>query len=230
MTELFTAKTVEEAKALAVQKFGKNESEIKFEIINEGKKGFLGIGAVDAQVKATVADAPKPLKPIAPVVKEEVKMEKMLVSGVAVDRNVARISVIGLLDQPGVAFKLFNHLARYNINVDVILQSVGRDGTKDISFTVAADDCDEAVEIVKRHGEGSLKCQKIEVEKEVAKVSVVGAGMQSHSGTASKMFGALYEAGINISMISTSEITISVLIDKELADKAVSAVHKAFFG
>lgn len=162
------------------------------------------------------------------VVKEEVKMEKMLVSGVAVDRNVARISVIGLLDQPGVAFKLFNHLARYNINVDVILQSVGRDGTKDISFTVAADDCDEAVEIVKRHGEGSLKCQKIEVEKEVAKVSVVGAGMMSNPGVAAKMFEALYDEGINIKMISTSEIRVTVIIDDKHVEQAANAVHAKF--
>lgn len=162
------------------------------------------------------------------VVKEEVKMEKMLVSGVAIDRNVARISVIGLLDQPGVAFKLFNHLARYNINVDVILQSVGRDGTKDISFTVASDDCDEAVEIVKRHGEGSLKCQKIEVEKEVAKVSVVGAGMMSNPGVAAKMFEALYDEGINIKMISTSEIRVTVIIDDKHVEQAANAVHAKF--
>lgn len=162
------------------------------------------------------------------VVKEEVKMEKMLVSGVAVDRNVARISVIGLLDQPGVAFKLFNHLARYNINVDVILQSVGRDGTKDISFTVTTDDCDEAVEIVKRHGEGSLKCQKIEVEKEVAKVSVVGAGMMSNPGVAAKMFEALYDEGINIKMISTSEIRVTVIIDDKHVEQAANAVHAKF--
>lgn len=162
------------------------------------------------------------------VVKEEVKMEKMLVSGVAVDRNVARISVIGLSDQPGVAFKLFNHLARYNINVDVILQSVGRDGTKDISFTVAADDCDDAVEIVKRHGEGSLKCQKIEVEKEIAKVSVVGAGMMSNPGVAAKMFEALYDEGINIKMISTSEIRVTVIIDDKHVEQAANAVHAKF--
>ncbi len=162
------------------------------------------------------------------VVKEEVKMEKMLVSGVAVDRNVARISVIGLLDQPGVAFKLFNHLARHNINVDVILQSVGRDGTKDISFTTTADDCDEAVEIVKRHGEGSLKCQKIEVEKEVAKLSVVGAGMMSNPGVAAKMFEALYDVGINIKMISTSEIRVTVIIDDKHVEQAINSVHQKF--
>lgn len=116
------------------------------------------------------------------VVKEEVKMEKMLVSGVASDKNTARIAVIGLEDQPGVAFKLFNHLARHNINVDIILQSVGREGTKDISFTVAQDSVDEAVEILERHRATSLKCEKIDVEKNVAKVSVVGAGMMTNPG------------------------------------------------
>jgi len=162
------------------------------------------------------------------VVKEEVKMEKLLVSGVAVDKDVARIAVIGLKDEPGVAFKLFNHLAKYNINVDVILQSVGRDGTKDISFTVAADAVDEAVEIVKRHGEGSLKCQKIDVDKDVAKLSIVGAGMISHPGVAAEMFEALYDEGINIKMISTSEIRITVIIDSKDVKKGINAVHNKF--
>lgn len=161
------------------------------------------------------------------VVKEEVKMEKMLVSGVASDKNAARISVIGLEDQPGVAFKLFNHLAKYNINVDIILQSVGRDGTKDISFTVNEDNADEAVEIIKRHS-GSIKCQKVDVEKSVAKVSVVGAGMMSNAGVAAKMFEALYDVGVNIKMISTSEIRVTVLIDEIFTEKAMNAVHDAF--
>ncbi len=162
------------------------------------------------------------------IVKEEVKMEKMLVSGVACDKNTARIAVIGLEDQPGVAFKLFNHLANHNINVDIILQSVGRDGTKDISFTVKEDDLDEAVAILERHQEGSLKCQKIDVEREVAKVSIVGAGMMSNAGVASKMFEALYDVGINIKMISTSEIRVTVLIDESQVDRAMNAVHDKF--
>jgi aspartate kinase len=161
------------------------------------------------------------------VVKEEVKMEKMLVSGVASDKNTARIAVIGLEDQPGVAFKLFNHLAKYNINVDIILQSVGRDGTKDISFTVSEDSADEAVEIIKRHSE-SIKCQKVDVEKSVSKVSIVGAGMMSNAGVAAKMFEALYDVGVNIKMISTSEIRVTVLIDEIHTEKAMNAVHEAF--
>ncbi len=162
------------------------------------------------------------------VVKEVVKMEKMLVSGVACDKNTARISVIGLEDKPGVAFKLFNHLANHGINVDIILQSVGRDGTKDISFTVAEDAADEAMEIIERHRTGSLKCSEMEVEKNVAKVSVVGAGMMTNAGVAAKMFEALYDANVNIKQISTSEIRVTVLIDEKYVDTAMNAVHEAF--
>ncbi len=162
------------------------------------------------------------------VVKEEIKMEKMLVSGVASDKNTARIAVIGLEDQPGVAFKLFNHLARHNVNVDIILQSVGRDGTKDISFTVKGDDLEEAVAVIERHREGSLKCQKVDVERGVAKVSIVGAGMMTNAGVAAKMFEALYDVGVNIKMISTSEIRVTVLIDEIHVEKAMNAVHEKF--
>ncbi len=162
------------------------------------------------------------------IVREVANMEKMLIRGVTKDTDIARISVVGMKDIPGNAFKMFSKLAAKGINIDVILQSVGRDGTKDISFTCAKSHADEAVEIL--NDIFAMEGAAVASDTTVAKISIVGAGMQSHSGTASKMFGALYEAGINISMISTSEITISVLIDKELADKAVSAVHKAFFG
>ena len=163
------------------------------------------------------------------VVKEETKnMERLMVSGVAVDRNVARIAVVGLKDEPGVAFKLFNHLARYDINVDVILQSIGRDGTKDISFTVALDDADEAVAIVERHREGSLKCQKVDVEKNIAKLSIVGAGMMSHPGVAAAMFECLYDEQVNIKMIATSEIRVTVIINDKDVERAINAVHDKF--
>lgn len=162
------------------------------------------------------------------VVKEEVKMEKMLVSGVACDKNVARIAVVGLEDQPGVAFKLFRHLANHNVNVDMILQSIGRDNTKDISFTVTGDMADIAVETVERHRSGSLKCQEVKVKKDVAKVSIVGAGMQSNPGVAARMFEALYLANVNIQQISTSEIRVTVLIDREDTDRAMNAVHNEF--
>ncbi len=162
------------------------------------------------------------------IVREVATMEKMLIRGVTKDTDVARISVVGMKDIPGNAFKMFSKLAQKGINIDVILQSVGRDGTKDISFTCAKSFADAALEIL--NDIFAMEGAVVSCDTSIAKVSIVGAGMQSHSGTASKMFGALYEAGININMISTSEITISVLIDKELADKAVSAVHKAFFG
>lgn len=159
------------------------------------------------------------------VVKEDTKMEKMLVSGVAADKDAARVALIGLKDEPGVAFRLFNHLARHNINVDMILQSVGRDSTKDISFTVAVDNAEEAVEIIERHFH---EYEKLDVEKNVVKVSIVGAGMMSNAGVAAKMFEALYDEGINIKMISTSEIRVSVLIDEKHAEKAMNAVHDKF--
>lgn len=162
------------------------------------------------------------------LVKEEIKMEKMLVSGVACDKNTARIAVIGLEDRPGIAFKLFNHLANHNINVDIIIQSIGRDGTKDISFTVTRDDIDEAAAIIERHRNGSLKCNKIDIERNVAKVSIVGAGMMSNAGVAAKMFEALYDVGINIKQISTSEIRVTVLIDEAYVEKSMNAIHEAF--
>ena len=162
------------------------------------------------------------------VVKESAKMEKMLVRGVTKDTNVARISIIDLPDIPGIAFKIFAKLASKNINVDIILQSIGREGSKDISFTVAGDNGDEAVDILKT-AIPELECKKILCETNIAKVSVVGAGMETHPGAAAMMFEALYEQNINIQMISTSEIKISVLIDKKDADRAVSAVHDKFF-
>ena len=161
------------------------------------------------------------------IVKEETNVERMLISGVALDRNTARISVIGLKDQPGMAFKLFNMLAKENINVDVILQSIGRENSKDISFTVSRDEADEAVRILEgnlnRVGGKSISCNK-----EVAKVSIVGAGMMSNPGVAAKMFEALYNQNININMISTSEIRVTVLIHERDAERAANAVHDAF--
>lgn len=161
------------------------------------------------------------------VVKEVVKMEKMLVSGVAVDKNVARIAVMGLADVPGTAFKLFNLISQKKINVDLILQSIGRSGTKDISFTVASDRVDEVMAILQENSE-RLNFTSVDVCQDVAKISLVGGGIMSNSGMASKMFEALYDAGINIRMISTSEIKISVLVDERYAEKAMIAVHDKF--
>lgn len=161
------------------------------------------------------------------IVKEVTKMEKMLIRGVTKDTDVARISVTKIPNTPGVAFKLFDILAKHKINVDIILQSVGRDSTKDITFTVAKGNAEETVECVKKVFD--IEDKDIICDTSVAKISIVGAGMESHPGTASKMFQALYERDINIDMIATSEIKISVLIDLPDADRAVSAIHKAFF-
>ena len=161
------------------------------------------------------------------IVKEVTKMEKMLIRGVTKDTDVARISITQIPNTPGVAFKLFDVLAKHKINVDIILQSVGRDSTKDITFTVSKSNAEETVECVKNLFD--IDDSNIICDTSVAKISIVGAGMESHPGTASKMFEALYERDINIDMIATSEIKISVLIDLEDADRAVSAIHKAFF-
>ncbi|MBR2953507.1 MAG: aspartate kinase [Clostridia bacterium] len=161
------------------------------------------------------------------IVKEVTKMEKMLIRGVTKDTDVARISVTKIPNTPGVAFKLFDVLAKHKINVDIILQSVGRDDTKDITFTVSKSNAEETLECVKKVFD--IEDEDIICDTTVAKISIVGAGMESHPGTASKMFEALYERDINIDMIATSEIKISVLINLEDADRAVSAIHKAFF-
>lgn len=161
------------------------------------------------------------------IVKEEVKLEKMLISGVASDKNAARISIIGVKDEPGIAFRIFHLLAKENINVDIILQSVGRDGTKDISFTIAEASLGEALEIL-RNAKNRITAQAIEFEEDVAKVSIVGAGMMTNPGVAAKMFEALFNEGINIKMISTSEIRVTVLIEEDEVDRAVRAVHAAF--
>lgn len=160
-------------------------------------------------------------------VKEVVKMEKMLVKGVAKDCDVARVAVIGLPDEPGIAFKIFSNLSRKKVNVDIIIQSIGRHNTKDISFTCPISQLSAAKEVLETDLE-HLGAERVEVTEDVAKVSIVGAGMQSNPGVAATMFEALFEAGINIQMISTSEIKISVLIEKKDADKAVSAIHDAF--
>ena len=162
-------------------------------------------------------------------VKEVTKMEQMLIKGVAKDDDVVRIAVIGLPDKPGIAFRIFQLLANKKINVDIILQSIGRDGTKDISFTVPSDSKELAMETLSEHKE-LLDAAHIEYDDNVTKVSIVGAGMQSNPGVAAKMFEALYEADINIQMISTSEIKISVLIAKELGVKAMNALSNAFIG
>lgn len=161
------------------------------------------------------------------IVKEAVKVEKLLIKGVAKDEDVARIAVIGLPDTPGIAFKIFSLLAQKKINVDIILQSVGRHNTKDISFTVPLSDKDTALALLNEKRE-IFGAERIEDDDNVVKVSIVGAGMQSNPGVAAKMFEALFETNINIKMISTSEIKISVLLDRKDGNTALNAIHDAF--
>ena len=163
-------------------------------------------------------------------VKEVVKrMEKTMISGVAKDKNVARVALVGVEDKPGIAYRVFSLLGKENINVDIILQSIGREGTKDISFTVKRDDADQAASLLEEYRE-SIGFNHIDVDKTVVKVSIVGAGMADDAGVAAKMFGALYDADINIQMISTSEIKVSVLLDENDGNAAVQAIHDKFFG
>jgi len=163
------------------------------------------------------------------LVKGVTKMEHLKISGVAKDANIARIALCGVKDEPGIAFKMFRVLANAKINVDIILQSIGRNETNDISFTVSSVDMDAAVEILEENKD-IIGYTDISMTDKVAKVSIVGAGMMSSPGVAAMMFEALYDAKINIAMISTSEIKVSVLVDENDADRSVSAIHAKFFG
>ena len=162
-------------------------------------------------------------------VKEVVKtMEKSHISGVAKDKNVARLALVGLEDTPGIAFKIFSLLAKNNVNVDIILQSIGRSDTKDISFTVAKGDMELARRLLEDNRD-SIRFDHIDVSDNIAKVSIVGAGMVNNPGVAAAMFEALFSAGININMISTSEIKVSVLVHISDADRAVQVIHDRFY-
>ena len=161
-------------------------------------------------------------------VKEVTKVEKTTIAGVAKDTSIARIALIGLRHNPGVAFQVFDLLSKHNINVDLILQSIGREDSKDISFTVHEKDLEDARAILTENQE-VLCFDHIEVDGNIGKVSIVGAGLMTNCGMAARMFEALYEAGINIQMINTSEIRVSVLLDEGDVDRAVRAIHAKFF-
>ena len=191
------------------------------QVLHNRSVGMAKKYGVELVVRSSLSDAP------GTIVREELKVERKLISGVAVDKSPARISLIGLHDIPGIAFKVFNLLGSQGISVDIILQSVGRDGTKDISFTVDRKNLDDALKVLEANL-SKLTAERIEHEENVAKVSVVGAGMMTDPGVAAKMFEALYNADINIKMIATSEIRITVLIDEASADAAARAVHNAF--
>lgn len=160
-------------------------------------------------------------------VKEVSQVEKMLVRGVTRDNDVARISLCDVDDNPGKAFQVFSMLAKHNISVDLIIQSIGKESKKDISFTVTEEALPEALELLE-NDKDTIGAREIKWTKDVSKVSIVGAGMVNNSGVAAKMFEALYDAHINISMIATSEIKISVLVDRKDAEKAVVAIHDKF--
>ena len=161
------------------------------------------------------------------IVKEENTVEKMLIRGIARDNDVARIALVNIDDKPGKAFQIFSLLAKKKVNVDIILQSIGRDGSKDISFTVSAGDLETALNVINENN-AIIRAEKVIHDENVSKISIVGAGMTSNPGVAATMFEALYDAGINIQMISTSEIRVSVLIDRKDAENAVKAIHDKF--
>lgn len=191
------------------------------QVLHNRSVGMAKKYGVELVVRSSLSDAP------GTIVREELKVERKLISGVAVDKSPARISLIGLHDIPGIAFKVFNLLGSQGISVDIILQSVGRDGTKDISFTVDRKNLQDALKILDANL-SKLTAERIEHEENIAKVSVVGAGMMTDPGVAAKMFEALFNADINIKMIATSEIRITVIIDEANADAAARAVHNAF--
>ncbi|MCL2227696.1 MAG: aspartate kinase [Oscillospiraceae bacterium] len=161
-------------------------------------------------------------------VKGVTKLEQSKISGVTIDANVSQIALMELSDQPGVAFKVFQALSRERINVDIILQSVGRNDTKDISFTVAKEDMERAVETLKENQQ-VIGFSEVTMTDKIAKVSIVGAGVMSSPGVASLMFEAIYDARINIGLIATSEIKISVIVEEKDAERAMAAVHAKFF-
>ena len=162
-------------------------------------------------------------------VKEVAKrMEKSYISSVAKDTNIARIALLGVPNEIGTSFKVFSLLAQHNINVDIILQGIGHEEGKDICFTVAQSDLAMAEKLLRENQE-RIRFRVLETNADVAKVSVVGAGVIGNPGVAAKLFEALYDAGININMISTSEIKISVLVERRDAEKAVQVIHDKFF-
>ena len=160
-------------------------------------------------------------------VKEDVKMERMLVSGVAADKKVSRISIMGINDEPGKAFEVFSLMAKEKVSVDIILQSTGADGKQNISFTIGEDDLDIALKALEKNKE-RLTAREIVHDENTAKLSIVGAGMPTNPRVAAMFFEAMYDAGVNIQMISTSEIKITVLIAKDDVDAAMVAVHDKF--
>ena len=160
-------------------------------------------------------------------IREMSEMEKKVVTGITKDSNIARVSLIGVPDTPGIAFKIFSMLSQKNINVDIILQAMGRKNTQDITFTIARDALEDAKHIIEDNI-SILGAQKLSLDTNVSKISVIGAGMAQNSGVAAKVFEAMFDADVNIEMISTSEIKISMLVKTEDCEKAINAIHDKF--
>jgi aspartate kinase len=158
---------------------------------------------------------------------EDHKMEDPIISGIAFNRDEAKVTVQGIPDTPGLAYQILGPIAEQNIDVDMIIQNIGHDGENDFTFTVNKNELDKTIEILEGM-KSHIKAKEIIGDPNIAKLSLVGVGMKSHVGVASKMFRTLSEEGINISTISTSEIKISILIDDSLLDMAVQSLHKAF--
>ncbi|AXQ28334.1 aspartate kinase [Solimonas sp. K1W22B-7] len=183
---------------------------------------FAGKYKVPLRVLSTFVDGPGTL-----ITLEDNRMEEPLISGIAFSRDESQITVTGVPDKPGVAAAILGPVGDANVEVDMIVQNIGADGSTDFTFTVARGDHDKALEIIKRVA-GELGAKGVAGATDIVKVSVVGVGMRSHAGIASQMFKALAVAGINIRMISTSEIKISVVINQDYLELAVRTLHKAF--
>ena len=196
---------------------------------------FAGKYKVPTRVLSSLTD------PMLPVVEEaqagtlitfeedpHMAMEKAVISGVAFNRDEAKITVHDVPDRPGIAYAILGPIADANIDVDVIVQNVGHDGMTDMTFTVHRSDYAKAVKILKGQVQSHIKCRDITGDEKIAKVSIVGMGMRSHAGIAAQMFRTLSEEGINIQMISTSEIKITVVIEEKYTELAVRVLHKAF--
>jgi aspartate kinase len=183
---------------------------------------FAGKYNVKLRVLSSFVDGPGTL-----ITYEEENMEQAAISGIAFNRDEAKLTILGVPDQPGVAYKILGSIGDANIEVDMIIQNVGADGTTDFTFTVHRNDYDSALEILNKTSE-ELGAREVVGDNAIVKISLVGVGMRSHAGIASQMFKALADEGINIRMISTSEIKISVVVDEKYLELGVRALHSAF--
>jgi aspartate kinase len=191
-------------------------------VLNTRSVGFAMIYQVPVRVRSSFNDNPGTL-----VTKEDLEMEQVVVSGITYDKNQAKITIPAVPDKPGIASRIFSAIADYNIIVDTIIQNISHDGLTDISFTVPRDDAKKAGELVSKITK-EIGAKEVQIKEDVANVSIIGVGMRSHSGVAAKMFSSLAQEGINILMISTSEIKISCVIDARYAELAVRTLHDAF--